>query len=175
MRYSIVVAILFFSVFAQAQTPMPASMIGYHSPFSVANKGQFNNDVSNKKWFLSQYSEIAAGYIFFNGGSANYVSAPIGIQLNRKLNNSLYAFAGLSVNPTYFNFNQPVPLPGMQKGYYSNSMFGANNFAVYPRAELGLMYINDEKTFSVSGSISVQRGGYTTFPYRPLMYNKVNE
>ncbi|MFT3703425.1 MAG: hypothetical protein QM802_13700 [Agriterribacter sp.] len=43
---------------------------------------------------------------------------------------------------------------------------GPNSFGIYPRAELGLMYINDEKTFSISGSISVQRGGYSAFPYQ---------
>lgn len=167
MRCIIVIAIVIFSLSLQAQTALPSSVLGYHSPYSLAYKGQYVNNISNKKWFLSPYSAINAGYIFFKGGSANYISAPVGLQLSRRLNNNLYAFAGLSVNPTYFNFNQPLPLSGMQKGYYTNGMFGKNNFAVYPRAELGFMYINDEKTFSVSGSISIQQGGYFGYPYQP--------
>jgi hypothetical protein len=143
-------------------------MMGYHSPFSMGNNRLGINGVSNKKWFFSRYSELSAGYIFFRGGSANYISVPVGLQLNRRLNSNLYAFAGVSVNPTYFNFNQPIPAG---KGFYTNSMLGANNFGIYPRAELGLMYMNDEKTFSVSGSISVQRGGYTAFPYQPVISN----
>ncbi|MBS1748588.1 MAG: hypothetical protein JST63_01655 [Bacteroidetes bacterium] len=176
MRCIVVVAILFFSFSLQAQTMLPVNIMGYHSPLSLANKGLVANNISNKNWFLSSYSTINAGYIFFKGGSTSYISAPMGIQLNRRLNNNFYAFAGLSVNPTYLNFNQPIPLSGMQKGYYPNGMFGTNKFGVYPRAELGLMYINDEKTFSVSGSISVQRGGYTGFPYQPksVQVNEVN-
>lgn len=111
---------------------------------------------------------VSAGYSFFRGGSFSYLSAPVGLQLNRRLNNNVYAFAGISVNPTYINFNQPVPLSGMNKGMYGSSMYGPQSFGVYPKAELGLMYVNDEKTFSISGSISVQRGGYSVFPYRQV-------
>ncbi len=119
------------------------------SQYSFENPG-------NKKWFVSKYASVSAGYSFSRAGSFNYLSAPIGLQLNRKLNNNLYAFAGVSVNPTYFNFNQPIPLSGNNKSFY-NSMYGPNSFDIYPRAELGLMYVNDEKTFSISGkSISVQ-------------------
>ena len=171
MRFIGAVVILFFSLCLQAQTPLTASMMGYHSPFSMGNNRLGINGVSNKQWFFSRYSELSAGYMFFKGGSANYISAPIGLQLNRRLNNNLYAFGGVSVNPIYFNFSQPLPLSGMNKGYYTNSVFGANNFGIYPKAELGLMYMNDEKTFSISGSISVQRGGYTTFPYQPVTSN----
>lgn len=111
---------------------------------------------------------VSAGYSFFRGGSFSYLSAPVGLQLNRRLNNNVYAFAGVSVAPTYINFNQPVPLSGMNKGMYGGSMYGPQSFGVYPRAELGLMYVNDEKTFSISGSINVQRGGYSVFPYRQV-------
>jgi hypothetical protein len=147
---------------------LPQSFMGYQNPYSVSHK--VLNVNPNKKWFLSRYSAIAAGYSFFKGGSFSYISAPVGLQLNKKLNNNLYAFAGVAIVPTYINFNQPVPLSGMNK-FYNNNTFGANNFAVYPRAEMGLMYINDEKTFSISGSISIQSGNYYT-PARPARFNQ---
>lgn len=157
------IAVSAFAISIKAQTTLPASFLGYHSPYSMANN-VLNADNPNKKWFVSRYSAISAGYSFFRGGSFSYISAPIGLQLNRRLNNNLYAFAGVSVNPTYINFNQPIPLNGTNKGFYNNGLFGPNQFGIYPKAELGLMYVNDEKTFSISGSISVQRGGYTIYP-----------
>ena len=164
-RITLIITILLSAFCLKAQTYLPAG-IGYRSPYAIANN-VLNADVNPaKKWFVSRYSMVSAGFGFFRGGSFNYISAPVGLQLNRRLNNNLYAFAGASVNPTYINFNQPIPLSGTSKGFYGNGMYGSNNFGIYPRAELGLMYVNDEKTFSISGSISVQRGGYPVFPYQ---------
>ena len=157
------IAVSMFAISLNGQTTLPVSFLGYHSPYSLGNN-VLSADNPNKKWFVSRYSSISAGYSFFRGGSFSYISAPIGLQLNRRLNNNLYAFAGVSVNPTYINFNQPIPLNGTNKGFYNNGMFGQNQFGIYPKAELGLMYVNDEKTFSISGSISVQRGGYGLYP-----------
>ncbi|MGN6495359.1 MAG: hypothetical protein ACTHLE_25455 [Agriterribacter sp.] len=166
MRGLFVMLILFCSLGIKAQTYLPFNTINGLQQSRFINNPNFSNEnIAGKKWFLSRYSAVSAGYSFFRGGSFNFISAPVGIQLNRKLNNNLYAFAGVSVAPTYINFNQPIPLSGMNKGFYGSSMYGINNFGVYPKAELGLMYVNDEKTFSISGSISVQQGGYY-MPYR---------
>lgn len=174
MRGLLIMAFLFCSMGIKAQTHLPFYSMNYMPQTMFAGSRFINNDVPDKKWFLSKYSSISAGYSFFRGGSASYISAPIGLQLNRRLNNNLYAFAGVSVAPTYINFNQPVPLSGMNKGFYGNTMFGPNNFGIYPRAEMGLMYINDEKTFSISGSISVQRNSYQVFPNQPAYNVKQN-
>lgn len=163
-RLVLIIAIVVAGSYLKAQTTLPVSFTGYHNPYLFSGRTFDTSSVSEKKWFVSRYTAVNAGYSFFRGGGFSYISAPVGLQLNRKLNNNLYAFAGVSVNPTYINFNQPIPLSGMNKGLYGSSMYRPNNFGVYPRAELGLMYVNDEKTFSVSGSISVQRGGYTVFP-----------
>ncbi|MFT3748540.1 MAG: hypothetical protein QM768_09500 [Agriterribacter sp.] len=152
-------AVLFFAISLKAQITLPESFAGFQSPYALSHKAWGVNADPGKKWFVSRYSLVSAGYSFFRGGSFSYISAPLGLQLNRKLNNNMYAFAGLSVVPAYINFNQPIPLSGMNK-MYNSSMSGAGNFSVSPRAEMGLMYINDEKTFSISGSISVQRGSY---------------
>jgi len=49
-----------------------------------------------------------------------------------------------------------------------------NGLGVYSRAELGLMYVNDAKTFSVSGSIGVQRSSYPVYPYPQANRTKQN-
>jgi hypothetical protein len=42
---------------------------------------------------------------------------------------------------------------------------------MYSAASLGLIYINDARTFSISGSISVERSNY---PYSGTPYNQMN-
>ena len=43
-----------------------------------------------------------------------------------------------------------------------------NNFGLYPAASIGLMYINDARTFSISGSISAEKSPYSILPYYPV-------
>jgi hypothetical protein len=38
-------------------------------------------------------------------------------------------------------------------------------------ASLGLMYINDQKTFSISGSIGVERSSYQFMPFNQVRPN----
>jgi hypothetical protein len=128
----------------------------------------------NKKWSLQTYSGISTGFGFFNGGSTTIVAAPVGLQLNRRLNNHFYAFAGLSVAPAYINFNRSFLSSEINKFYPGKGYFNANSFGVYSRAEMGLMYINDAKTFSISGSISVQRGSYPILPRQTATTNRTN-
>ncbi|MBX3254324.1 MAG: hypothetical protein KF862_09310 [Chitinophagaceae bacterium] len=168
MRVVLLIFILFCSTGLKAQNYLPFYPGSYLQQNMLRNNSITNENLAGKKWFVSRYSAVSAGYSFFRGGSFNFISAPIGLQLNRRLNNNVYAFAGVSVAPTYINFNQPVPLSGMNKGMYGSSLYRPHSFGVYPKAELGLMYINDEKTFSISGSISVQKGGYSTFPYQQV-------
>ncbi len=124
----------------------------------------------NKKWSITKYAGMSAGMGFFNGGNATFLSVPVGLQLNRKLSNSLYAFGGVSVAPTYFNFNGAYLNNNIKAMQHSLGMY--NQTAIIPRAELGLMYVNEAKTFSISGSVGVQRGGYSLYPLQPL--NRLN-
>lgn len=123
-----------------------------------------SNDSSSlsKKWSLVKYASLSTSLTFYNGGSATILSVPIGLQLNRRLNNNLYAFAGISAAPAYINFNRPFNA-GSQKINANNYFTNGNNFDIYSWAELGLMYVNDQKTFSISGSIGVERNNYPTF------------
>lgn len=172
MRVIPIFILLICSIGLKAQTYTSLGSMSYMQPGMFGSSPYSFENPGNKKWFVSKYASVSAGYSFSRFGSFSYLSAPIGLQLNRKLNNNVYAFAGVSVNPTYINFNQPIPLSGNNKSFYGSSMYGPNSFGIYPRAELGLMYINDDKTFSISGSISVQRGGYSTFPYQQMQTAK---
>jgi hypothetical protein len=164
MRVLIVLLLLPLSVI-KAQTLLPGSFSDYRQQQNFIN-GSHNNDSSyNKKWFLSKYGGISTSFSFFSGGNATVLSAPIGLQLNRKLNDNLYAFAGISVAPAYINFNRSFLSPDMNKNWQSNSLLRYNNFGMYSRAEMGLRYVNDAKTFSVSGSIGVERNSYPVYPF----------
>lgn len=167
MRFLLLCCILFFTVAAGAQTSLSAIDHIQHSGFE-------NNNVyppghlSGKKWFVTRYSGLSTGFSFFNGGSANFVSVPLGLQLNRRLNNNFYAFAGVSAAPSYIHFNRTFRSFADNKVNPGNNLLRSGAFDMYSRAELGLMYINDDRTFSISGSIGVQRSSYPLFPFQAV-------
>lgn len=131
-----------------------------------------NATLASRKWFVSKYSGLTTGMSFYNGGMGSFVSAPFGLQLNRPINKNLYAFAGVSVAPTYLHFTQSF-IQYNPKGI--NNGFGRyNQFAILPRAEVGLMYVNDDRTFSISGSIGVQRGYYPASPFQQIQAMQQN-
>jgi hypothetical protein len=174
MRLIIFITLLFSVSALQAQRFLPGSFIdnGYRGSFS--NNINLNDSTAKKKWFLSKYSGISTSFTFFRGGNAMVVSAPLGLQLNRRLNNNLYAFAGVSVAPSYINFNQSVMNSGFDKISQNNGVFKSSSLGIYSRAELGLQYINDERTFSISGSIGVERSNYPMPFYNQLSNSRSN-
>jgi hypothetical protein len=153
----LMVLISFISLKAESQLMYSGMPYSQTNPFSHAN-ALGDSNLANKKWSLHKYGGISLGYSFFHGGGASYFSAPLGLQLNRRLNNNLYAFAGVSAAPTYVNFPGSFVNADIKK-------MNTNNLYMYSRFEAGLMYINDEKTFSISGSISVDRSNYPAYPY----------
>jgi hypothetical protein len=96
------------------------------------------------------------------------------LQLNRRLNNNYYAFAGISAAPAYINFNRSFLFSDANKVYPNNGFFKSNSFGMCSGAELGLMYVNDAKTFSVSGSLGVQSSSYPVFPYQRMSTARPN-
>ncbi len=155
----ILFSITFFSL--KAQTLSSRGVDGYtqQTPLPYYYHSGDSSDLK-RKWSLVKYRSISASYALFNGGSATVLSAPIGLQLNRRISNNLYAFAGVSAAPAYINFNQP----GFNKFNPGNNLSSANNFGLYTRAEMGLMYVNDQRTFSISGSIGIERNSYPFYP-----------
>ena len=159
---------LIAAITAKAQTVLPLTFMDYLHGNTIAGS-------PDKKWSVMAYSGISAGYIFFNGGSAAIISAPMRLQLNRRLNENLYAFGAVTAAPVYLNFNHSLFTSDLNKMYPNNSLFKYNNGAgVYSRAELGLMYVNDAKTFSISGSVGIQRSSYPVYPYAPVSRERKN-
>ena len=119
----------------------------------------------NKKWVFSKYLSISTSTGFYNGGNATVFAAPIGLLVTHNLNRNLYAFGAISATPAYVSFNHSFITPNtINKFNAANNLYSSNNFNLYPKAELGLMYINDQKTFSISGSISIEKGNYSFAP-----------
>ncbi|HEY2726871.1 MAG TPA: hypothetical protein VGI61_06835 [Parafilimonas sp.] len=146
----------------------------YTQRAAFASHNHFKDNVANKKWFLTTYSAISTDFVFYKNGNATVLSAPVGLQLNRTLNKNLYAFAGVSAAPAYINFNDAFLSANINKTNSNNSFLKSNNFGMYSRVDLGLTYINDAKTFSISGSVGIERSSYPLFPYNQINTTKQN-
>ena len=153
--------ILLSSLLVEAQAPKQ----------NFRDSSYYIQHMQSKKWFLTSYSNIGIGFNFFNGSTATVVSAPVGLQLNRQLNNNLYAFTGVSLAPTYMNFNRSFLSSGI-KPYTGNGF--KSDFGLYSSVNMGLMYVNDARTFSVSGSIGVERSSYPMLLYPPANMQRVS-
>lgn len=164
MRTLLVLITLISSLLAEAQIPKQ----------SFEDSSYYIQHTQKKKWFFTSYSNVGIGFNFFNGGTATLVSAPVGLQLNRELNNNLYAFAGVSLTPAYVNFNRSFLSPGIKPYTYNGSRFKSDYFGLYSSVHMGLMYINDARTFSVSGSIGVEKSSYPLLPYPPTNMPRIN-
>jgi hypothetical protein len=167
MRINFVLTMLVFTLSAKAQSVLPGSYTDHLQQLSAADNFRFKDSAINKKWFITKSVGITAGVAFFNGRSASIFAVPVGIQLNRKLNNNLYAFAGVSAAPAYINFNNAFITAGANK-FKNTSLLQSNRFNAFSRAELGLMYVNDQKTFSISGSIGIERSSYPFVPFNQI-------
>ena len=125
---------------------------------------QLDSSTLNRKWSLNKYVGISSSFGFFNGGNMSVMSVPIGVQLNRRLTQNLYAFAGVSVAPSYFTYNRSFNDFNAYKSNPGNTRINSNGLGIYSRVEAGLMYINDDRTFSISGSIGIDRSSYPVYP-----------
>jgi len=156
---------IIFAISLKAQTILPGSFQNNIEHNTFIRNSNLHDSIAPKKWFISSFSSISAGYTFFRGGGAGYFAAPLGLQLNRRISNNVYAFAGVTVAPAYINFNQAFLSADANKGNTFGSFYQPGNLSIYSSARVGLMYINDARTFSVSGSFSVESSSY------PLFYN----
>jgi len=100
MRVIILILAITSFIPVRAQMYLPVSGVNDMQP-NAFNLRDDSNGVQ-KRWSVSMYGGLAAGIGFFNGGNAAFLPAQIGLQLNRRLNNNLYAFAGVSAAPVFF-------------------------------------------------------------------------
>jgi hypothetical protein len=148
----------------RAQSPLDYTAIDHARQLSFVQHQTFGTPLlPAKKWQLSTFGGISGSYGFFNRTNASLLSAPVTLQLTHPLSRNLYAFAAVTAAPAYFNFNSFLLQPQSGKISSLNPMTGVHPFGWYSRAEAGLFYINDEKTFSISGSIFMERSSYPVY------------
>ena len=166
MRISLLILAFTSFISVQAQTGFSSS--GINMQPGVFNHYHHLNDSSalRQKWFVSAWGGMAAGQTFFNGTNTVFFPAG-GLQVNRRLNNNLYAFAGVETAPVFFNFNRSFSGANQQKNFMAMSGFNANGLGIYTGVQAGLMWVNDEKTFSISGSIGVGQSYYPNYRSYP--------
>lgn len=171
MRILLLFALLFSFGSAKSQTIGTVGVPGYSQIGPFLNSIPMQDSGSNKKWFMSKYAGISTGISFYNGGRASFLAAPMGLQLNRRLSNNVYAYANIAVTPAIIRSSSNRLYSGMNKPFESNS-FHSNSFQVNPSASVGLMYVNDAKTFSISGGFTIERNNYQFVPYYPAVFPK---
>ncbi|MBS1747618.1 MAG: hypothetical protein JST21_15755 [Bacteroidetes bacterium] len=164
----LVIALLIFSVSAKAQSFSSLGTNAFLQRPSYFQNIHLNDSNNNSKWSLTHTAAISTSYVFFKGGSAAVIAAPFTLQLNRQLNKNIFAFAAVSAAPAYINFSQRFLSTDLSKMPQNKNAFNANNFGLYTRLEAGLMYVNDAKTFSISGSIGIERSNFPMYPYNQL-------
>ena len=168
IRAIIFLAILMSAMATKAQLPLFSGAQGAMQPV-VRNPGQATDtNYLRKKWFVTRYAGISTGFIAYKGGSTNFLSAPMELQVNRQFTNNIIAFGGVSATPYLFQNNSTFYQPATGKNF---GLMRTNNFGINPAARIGVMYMNNERTFSISGSISVSSSSYTG--YSPI-YAPVN-
>ncbi|WP_343673435.1 hypothetical protein [Chitinophaga sp.] len=153
-RVILFIAILMSALVTKAQYPLYSGAPGRM------------NDTTNqhKKWFITKYTGISTGFMAFKGGSSTFLSAPLALQLNRQLTNNLFAFGNISATPTLFQSSNLLYQPATSKNSFGPMQ--TRNFGIFPAAQVGVMYISNDKTFSISGSVSVSRSN--SYGYSPL-------
>jgi hypothetical protein len=170
MRIFLVFTLLVSFLFSRGQTVFQPAMLNY-SPMGISPYNPLLNSKSpDKKWSFNTYAGISTGLIFSNRGSSSFLAAPMGLQVNRRLNNNLYAIGGVSVAPTYQNFNRSFLNTNLRQTPLGPHAINTQGFGLSSRMEAGLMYINDQRTFSIGGSIIVERRDFPSYP----AYNQNN-
>ena len=164
MRISCTILALACCLSLKAQTPFLMNGVRFNPWASLYRPLSFGVPVAGHgSWQLYPYSGFSAGTGFFNGNSVSAISAPLGLELFHPVSDRVTAFAGVSVAPTLYSFSRNFYNANGQPGLGDPNAY---KFGVNPRLEMGLMYTNEEHTFSISGSFGVERGS-NYLPYLP--------
>jgi hypothetical protein len=158
----LVLMLSFIVIKAQNTTTLSPALATGNS-FSTA-KIPYQDSLSSQKWFFTTSAGFYTGITFNKYGAADLFATPLSIQLNRRLNNNLYAFANVSAAPAFINLTSVLYSQGLNKLYSFNPSM-PNRFGIISSASVGLMYVNDAKTFSISGSIGTYRTLGPGLPY----------
>jgi hypothetical protein len=144
------------TAFLSTQAQLPLLAPGFSPPLTLTSTDP------TQKWQLRPYASLQAGYTFFHGG-ISYLSVPAGVALLHPLNKNFSAFAGISAAPVAFSIARLYTDPAVNAsnpGNFSRPYGLGLNAGV----QAGLIYTNDAKTFSISGSVQLERGSYPIYP-----------
>jgi hypothetical protein len=158
MRFLLTIFISITFLFTEAQSPA--------IPYPLHDSGALRRTLA-RKWQLKPYASLSTGYIFLNGvnGGMSFFYAPIGLQLIRPLNKNISAFAGVSAAPAFFSINRLYTDPVINSSYPFNSFSNHWGPGLNARVVGGLMYTNDAGSFSISGSVGIEKSSYPIIPY----------
>jgi len=150
---------------AAAQTNLPVGSWEYGStPWqSTAYLPSFDAGNLKHPWQLRPFASLSAGYIFLNGG-ISYVSAPVGVALFHPLTTNWTAYGAATVTPIGFSFNRLATFPATDPPYRGYPFGGGYGLGLTTGIQGGLIYTNDDKTFSISGSMRFERSTYPVYP-----------
>jgi hypothetical protein len=167
MRVILIIFASFTFLCAKAQSHLPVGAGGYGlSPWQPASLYTVPiNGITGQKWQLRPYTALSAGYTFFNGG-VSWLSAPLGLNLYHPLTSNVTAFAGVSAAPTFFSVGSLYSAPFGNPAYPGYSFSSGYGLGINAAVQGGLIYTNDARTFSISGSVIMQRGSYPVYPSR---------
>ena len=155
----ILMSTILLTAFLSTKAQLPLLAPGF-SPIPALG----NTTNPTQKWQLKPYASLQAGYAFFHGG-ISYLSVPAGIALFHPLNNNFSAFAGVSAAPVAFSMSRLYndPAANFSRPY---------GLGLNAGVQAGLIYTNDAKTFSISGSVGVERGSYPVYRKLPSPENE---
>ncbi len=151
----------------QSHLPIPTSAYGYNPSLGFTPWANFIPTTAliggdpNQKWQIRPYASLSLGYLFLNGGGSSYLGAQTGVALIHPLTKNVSAFAGVSATPTIFSINRLYTDPALGS---PNSFTRPYNLSLNTGIQAGLNYTNDDKTFSISGSVGIERGSNPYYP-----------
>ena len=126
-------ALLLFGFALHAQSYLPASLMNPTHQAMFGRNYHFNDSTSQKKWFVTRHTALSTSYTFFRGGHASMVAVPMGLQLNRRLNPNLYAFANATIAPAYINFSRSFAGADLTKGMANHPFSRSGKLAIIRR------------------------------------------
>lgn len=171
MRIALVFLFILSGLLVKSQSFLRPALTGY-TPIGIGARTNVPMHIpAGKKWFMSSSASVMAGMGFYRGGNSTFIAAPLSLQLNRRINDNLYGFGAVTVAPVYSNFSGTFLSADLNK-LQGQNYFNSFRPGFYSRAEMGLYYINDSRTFSISGSIGIERSSFPMMPYYP--YRPVN-
>ncbi len=136
------------------------------------NKLVAASHVANPKWSFHTFNGLGFAPGAWRGSYTNAFSASMGMQVNRHINKNLFAFAGVNASPVYTSLRETFLRTDLGKASFNHGFMRSNNFSLYQQVQLGFGYVNDARTFQISGSIGVQKN---TNDYRFMLPPQPNQ